>query len=167
MPIDEALLTRARDARARMAELERDAAGARAEFEDAVCGLHRAGASLREIADALELSHQRVHQLVRRTGRGARPVRSCSFCGAPQLDARIIAGPGTYICERCVALAREAGTAGAAAAAGAMFAPAASEGVRCTFCGKGPRRVEWIVGGRAGTICEGCVALCEDIVART
>src|SRR5258708_19859590 len=64
MPIDELLLLRATEARDRAEELRREAARSRLAFHDAVCELHRAGGSLREIAQALDLSHQRVHQIV-------------------------------------------------------------------------------------------------------
>jgi ATP-dependent Clp protease ATP-binding subunit ClpX len=46
-----------------------------------------------------------------------RDDRRCSFCGKKQGDVRLIAGPGVYICNLCVALcneilAHEAQTAG-------------------------------------------------------
>jgi ATP-dependent Clp protease ATP-binding subunit ClpX len=34
-------------------------------------------------------------------------VRRCSFCGKKQGDVRLIAGPGVYICNLCVALCNE------------------------------------------------------------
>jgi ATP-dependent Clp protease ATP-binding subunit ClpC len=37
-----------------------------------------------------------------------KPVLCCSFCGEPQdRVAKLIAGPGVYICDRCVALCQE------------------------------------------------------------
>jgi hypothetical protein len=87
---------------------------ARAEFHRAVRRLHLTGVSLRELAAALGLSHQRVHQIVEAAG-GARRWRpqerrpdelACSFCARPQRRTRrLVAGPGVYICGRCVALA--------------------------------------------------------------
>ncbi len=64
MPIDEVLLRRATEARDQAEELQREAARSRLAFHDAVCELHHAGGSLREIAQALDLSRQRVHQIV-------------------------------------------------------------------------------------------------------
>ena len=62
------LLVRARAEGARLAAAEREALVARADYHAAVRRLHLAGASFREIADALGLSHQRVQQIVSTAG---------------------------------------------------------------------------------------------------
>src|SRR2546429_2756746 len=132
MPIDEALLRRATQARDHAEELQREAARSRVAFHEEVCELHRAGGSLREIAEALDLSHQRVHQIVEASGGGgawsrlwrrrassarSRIPASCSFCGVHELETRrLIAGPGTRICDGCLALGRRVLEAGAAQA---------------------------------------------------
>jgi hypothetical protein len=36
-----------------------------------------------------------------------RPLRSCSFCGKPQGEVRLVAGPNVFICHLCVALCNE------------------------------------------------------------
>jgi ClpX C4-type zinc finger len=93
---------------------------ARADYHHAIRRLHAAGGSLREIAEALHLSHQRVHQIV---GEAAEPTRRrwrrepqvlpgppgpCSFCGRPHdVCAKLIAGPGVFICDRCLVLCEE------------------------------------------------------------
>ena len=182
MPIDELLLLRATEARDRAEELRREAARSRLAFHDAVCELHRAGGSLREIAQALDLSHQRVHQIVespegrgvwarlwRRRASAARPrtPASCSFCGVQQLETRrLIAGPGIWICDGCVALARRVLAAGEGQAdERARLEPAEPAG-RCDFCGQGARRAGGrLVTGGGRTICAGCLDLCEQIHA--
>src|SRR5579859_5521427 len=117
--MDEQLLTEARTAQERLIDAERDAEVARAEFHRAVRRLHLHGASLRELAACLGLSHQRVHQIVAEAGGSRRWVRVrkpgrtgdpalmvCTFCGQTQLTARkLIAGPHVYICDACIALA--------------------------------------------------------------
>jgi hypothetical protein len=64
MTIDETALAEARKAQERLLELQRDAERARVDYHHEIRRLHAAGGSLREIADALGLSHQRVHQIV-------------------------------------------------------------------------------------------------------
>ena len=64
MTLDEQVLAEARDVRQRLVDLETQTAHARVDYHHAIKKLHAAGGSLREIAEALELSHQRVHQIV-------------------------------------------------------------------------------------------------------
>jgi len=64
MTLDENVLADAREARQRLVDLESQTAHVRVDYHHAIKKLHAAGGSLREIADALELSHQRVHQIV-------------------------------------------------------------------------------------------------------
>jgi hypothetical protein len=181
MPIDEGLLRRATGARDRAEELRQEAARSRQAFHEAVCDLHRAGGSLREIAEALDLSHQRVHQIVEALGgRGGwarlwkrrasaaqpRTPASCSFCGVAQFETRrLIAGPGTWICDGCVALARGVLEAGAAQAVERTCLEPADSDARCHFCGHGPRRAggRQVTGG-GRTICASCLDLCDEIL---
>ena len=64
MTLDEQVLAEARQVRQRLVDLESQTAHARVDYHHAIKKLHAAGGSLREIAEALELSHQRVHQIV-------------------------------------------------------------------------------------------------------
>jgi hypothetical protein len=64
MTLDEQVLAEAREVRQRLVDLESQTAHARVDYHHAIKRLHAAGGSLREIAEALELSHQRVHQIV-------------------------------------------------------------------------------------------------------
>jgi Clp amino terminal domain, pathogenicity island component len=64
MTLDEKVLAEAREVRQRLVDLESQTAHARVDYHHAIKKLHAAGGSLREIAEALELSHQRVHQIV-------------------------------------------------------------------------------------------------------
>ena len=118
--LDEQLLTKAHAEAARLAEAERQVLLTRADYHTAVRRLHLAGASLREVAEALGVSHQRVQQMVGLAGgtwwQRAWAARSrrrrdavCTFCGRPpaELD-KLIAGPNVFICDACVALAEKA-----------------------------------------------------------
>ena len=148
--MNDELLAEARQAQERLIDAERDVDVARAEFHRAVRRLHLHGSSLRELAAGLGLSHQRVHQIVEEAGGSRRWIRvpdkrghnrsrdllACTFCGKPQDQVRkLIAGPGVYICDGCVALAASVIRSGHAAHTelGAMDAvPAEQTGVRCT-----------------------------------
>jgi ClpX C4-type zinc finger protein len=134
MTIDEQLLHKAIAAGGQLADSERRALLARGEYHTAIRRLHLAGASLREIAQALGLSHQRVQQIVEQAGgtwwqrvwrtRGASAQRgaACTYCGHPPSEVgKLIAGPDLFICDACVAAAER--TLGAARG-------------RCVFCGK-------------------------------
>jgi hypothetical protein len=138
-----------------------------------------------------EQSHQRVHQII---DEAAEPTRSlwrrrpqllkgrpgpCSFCSRSRKEcAKLIAGPGVSICERCVADATwlSAHASVEDQAQGPMrLEPPGSE-VRCCFCGKEARQVAFAVasalatapGGKFGQmtqICDECLDLCLAILA--
>src|SRR6266487_3556709 len=98
MGLDVQLLREARQARDRLVGLQHDAEQAQVAYQHAIRRLHASGGSMREIADALGLSYQRVHQIVDvSTGKGAiRPSAiaslSCSFCGRSRAEVgKIIA----------------------------------------------------------------------------
>jgi phage FluMu protein Com len=180
------LLAEARQAQERLIDAERDAEVARADFYRAVRRLHLHGSSLRELAASLGLSHQRVHQIVEEAGGSRRWVRvgqprpatlACTFCGKTQKTVRkLIAGPGVYICDECVALAQTVIGSGDPADTefGTLYAvPAEQSGVRCSFCGKTRARVEQMAIVPAATIqrtsasaaiCEECLTLCAEII---
>src|SRR3954469_680776 len=64
MTLDETTLNEARELRSRLLELQHDADRAKLDYHHVIRRLHAAGGSMREIAEELGLSHQRVHQIV-------------------------------------------------------------------------------------------------------
>src|SRR5512142_2381168 len=113
MVLNPELLEKARTAAARMADAERQALLSRADYHAAIRRLHLGGGSLREIAQALSLSHQRVQQIVRGAGgswwtrawrtRRHPPDAICTWCGRPPGEvSKLIAGPNVFICDACV-----------------------------------------------------------------
>jgi hypothetical protein len=193
--MNDKLLAEARQAQERLIDAERDVEVARAEFHRAVRRLHLHGASLRELAARLGLSHQRVHQIVEEAGGSRRWLRgrdrgndhrghnrsrdllACTFCGKQQDEVRkLLAGPGVYICDGCVALAASVVRSGHAADTelGAMDAvPGEQTGVRCTFCGKDRGHVDRVAimpevtverTSASAAICAECLALCDEII---
>ncbi len=64
MGLDRQLLEEAKAVRDRLLDLRHQTEQAQSDFDHAVRRLHASGGSLREIAESLGLSHQRVHQIV-------------------------------------------------------------------------------------------------------
>jgi hypothetical protein len=189
--IEEQLLCEAERARDHLIELQREADRAQVSYQHAIRRLNAAGATLREIADALGLSYQRVHQIVDvSTGKGALKnsstdlARVCGFCGSPQQGARnLIAGPGISICSRCVDLAAEVAAEGARRSDERRTLASVEAGdakAHCGFCGKRRDQVSGMAeaplqpslgkGSRARRdrhgvrICAACLLLCEEIL---
>ena len=157
----------ARAAGERLSQAERDALLARGDYHTAVRRLHLSSGSLREIAAALAISHQRVQQIVsaaggswwRRVWRGRRlPIDSvCTWCGRPPAEVdKLIAGPRVYICDRCVHAAEH------------TRAPFARTGVkkggRCAFCSKRGDSTRTLVAAAEGNICSECLRVCSEIL---
>jgi len=190
MTLDPELLRQARHERDRSVDLQFEADQAQVGYQHAIRRLHGAGASLREIADALGLSYQRVHQIVDPgSGKGAvkssQTDRACSFCGASQRQVRkLIAGPGVFICERCIDLADEVLAEGEERSnRWTGLAPEGDAEARCNFCGKRRRDVTGMIVAPdrppAGKFvrkryarrfpgvreCSDCLALCGEVMA--
>ncbi len=180
MGLDERLLSRAREAGARLAEAEHQVVLSRGAYHAAVRRLHLAGAPLRDIADALSLSHQRVQQIVRSAGgswwmrwRGRRRERdmACTWCSRPPAEvSKLIAGPGIFICEACVEAAERALAGGVPEAVSpASRVPSALARVdaparaRCTFCRKRADDRRAVVEGPAN-VCTDCLTICREIL---
>ena len=77
----------------------------------------------------------------------------CSFCGRPQKKvAKLIAGPGVYICSGCVTLARS-------------WPAVPSPGRTCSFCGQWDPDKGRVTARGAVAICGQCLDLCDEIIA--
>jgi hypothetical protein len=189
--LDPRLVRQARQARDRALDLQNGADQAQVGYQHAIRRLHAAGGSLREIAEALGLSYQRVHQIVDAgSGKGAvrecLTDRACSFCGAAQEQVtKLVAGPGVFICERCVGLAEEVLANGAERSnRWTRLVPEVEPEARCSFCGRHGRKAGRMVVApyrpaigkfskkpRAGRFpgvrgCSDCLALCDEIMTR-
>jgi hypothetical protein len=175
MTLDPQLVARARAAAKDLADAEQAEVLCRAEYHTSVRRLHLAGGSLREIADMLSLSHQRVQQIVSAAGgswwrrmwrtRKVGPDAACTWCGRPARDvAKLIAGPNVYICDACVeaaerTLAGQRGDTGAFARADQKSAAG-----RCGFCARRAGQDRSLITAAPGHICTECLRTCREIL---
>jgi hypothetical protein len=174
MVTDEGLLRQARECGARLADAQRQVSLARADYHHAVRRLHFAGASMREVAEALELSHQRVHQIIEATGgtggwkarKKAATDLACSFCGLPKDEvAKLITGPGVFICGDCVALVHGVGDEPVETPRTRLDPVPTASRLQCSFCGKAPGEVAAMVAGPGVRICDECLRVCDEVLA--
>jgi ATP-dependent protease Clp ATPase subunit len=109
-----------------------------------------------------------------------RDLCSCTFCGASkQAAVKLIAGPGVFICDRCVALAIEVTvTDEPRASERTRLVPVSDRKTRCGFCGNRAARCRRLVGaigsasgeatpkypGPGVRICDECLGLCNEIM---
>jgi hypothetical protein len=172
MPLDPNLLNRAKTAGSQLADAERAALLARADYHTAIRRLHLAGASLREIADALSLSHQRVQQVVMAAGgswwqvwrrRTKERDAVCSWCErSPSEVSKLIAGPKVYICDSCVDAAERA-VRGTVTGPSNISVVGGTSRQRCSFCRKRGTESRSLVIGPAN-VCTECLVVCRDIL---
>src|SRR5262245_7190335 len=163
MMLDPGLYEQARDAAASLLEAERQVVRVRTDYHTAIRRLHLAGGSLREIADALSLSHQRVQQIVSAAGgswwqlwRGRRAKRDavCTWCDRPPSEvSKLIAGPNVFICDACIA--------GAERQLARSRASRATR--RCSFCSRRANKDRAVVEGTY-SICSDCLRVCREIL---
>lgn len=113
--VDQSLLREAQLVREHLAGLESEAERKRVEYHQAIRRLHAAGMSMRDIADALDLSHQRVHQIVNEGGQMTSPssqkslVRRLMRRSGKECPPGAKSGePGELLLERFYVDAREA-----------------------------------------------------------
>jgi ClpX C4-type zinc finger len=168
--MDSPLLESAREAGARLAEAERQAVLARADYHTAIRRLHLAGTPLREIAQMLSLSHQRVQQIVSARGgswwqvwrrRGTTGDAVCTWCGRPPAEVhKLIAGPKIYICDSCVESAER--VIAGRPTPGLQLATAGAR-TRCSFCRKRADGDRSVVAGPANA-CGECLRICREIL---
>ena len=190
MGLDQELVREAARAKEELAVAEHGAYRAKVHYHQAIRRLHAAGGSLREIAKAFRMSHQRVHQIIDEAAEATRrqqesqvlsgPVGPCSFCGRPRdVCAKLIAGPEVFICDRCsvqaIRLAADPAVEGQAE--GSMRLEPPGSQAKCSFCGLEAQQVRHLVAsglsvpagkfGEPPRICDRCRDLGLEILAET
>ena len=168
------LLNRAHAARTDLEEAERRALLSRAEYHTAIRRLHLAGGSVREVAQSLSLSHQRVQQIVQGAGgtwwrrmwrtRTMRPDAVCTWCGRPPSEvAKLIAGPRVYICDGCIDAA-ERTASGRKTSGPFSLTTRTSIRRRCSFCSRTAGKDRPALAAAVGHVCGACLQTCRQIV---
>jgi hypothetical protein len=174
MTLDHDLLEKARLSAAALAEAERLALLSRAEYHTAIRRLHLGGGSLREIAQQLSLSHQRVQQIVDGAGgswwrrmwrtRSAARDAVCTWCTQPPSEvSKLVAGPNVYICDTCIGNAERAMRGSDVHGRSALRRAARGARTRCSFCSKRGSERRSLVASRDGNICSECLAICREL----
>lgn len=174
MVLNPELLKKARTAGTQLEEAERQALVSRAEYHTAVRRLHLAGGSLREIAQALSLSHQRVQQIVSGAGgswwrrvwrtRNIRTDAVCTWCRRPPSEvSKLIAGPNVFICDSCVESAESRANGRTSAGPFAQIKKR-SVAMTCAFCGKWPNEKRVLITAQPGHVCTDCLRVCREIL---
>jgi hypothetical protein len=172
--INDQLLNKARAAATRLANAEGEVEAARAEYHAVVRRIHLAGAPLRELAQELGLSHQRVQQIVDAAGgswwkrvwrsRNATRGLACTFCGnSAETVARLIAGPKVFICNSCVTMAEET-LNGTQTDGNSMIIAGTETKGRCSFCGKPRMAHRQVVKAASANVCSECLGVCRQIL---
>ena len=91
----------------------------------------------------------------------ARAASRCSFCEREGIDvAHLVAGPGVFICERCVDDAGLIDSGQPARATATRLSLVADAHTACSFCGK---QAPPLIAGPHARICGACVTLCREI----
>ncbi|MGF1476771.1 MAG: ClpX C4-type zinc finger protein [Geminicoccaceae bacterium] len=172
MMIDLAFVDAAKTAQLALRAAEGTVLDRRRAFETAVRRLYVEGASIREIAAHLNLSHQRVHQLIgarqswwrRITGHEVPAPRDCSFCGrGADAVAKLIAGPSVHICDRCADQAASQRAGSDPGTTTTRFTRLArSSRQRCSFCGR-REGIGTLLAASGHQICESCLGQVQAI----
>jgi ATP-dependent Clp protease ATP-binding subunit ClpA len=126
--------------------------------EHLLLGLMREGEGIGAgVLESFGLNLQEVREKVMQILNEHGQMISCSFCGKRKDQVqRLIAGPGVYVCDECVAAFSKAPDE----------AEQEEKGPRCSFCGKKQGQVRHLTVGPHGVnICSECIVLCQEIIA--
>lgn len=166
MSLDPFLLAKARAAIRTLQEAERAIEPLRHDYYASIRSLSTGGASLREIAAALGLSHQRVHQLVQgearpKAKRALPPALSrvadsaptCALCD----EADVATGARLPICSDCRKTGRILMAGQALADDHGLRLARRHQRPHCLGCGRQPDAGEVFLAGARGAVCAECL----------
>lgn len=172
--LNPALLAAARRRQDELGSVENRLSSARARYVRAVLNLHLAGATLREIAGALNISHQRVHQIVTKESRtiqaGLRRRSSsvsCALCDAPEGPRRLLLhGPRHCVCSECVVILGSIAQCRSTThpvLGYVQFVSGGGADLLCILCLQSEPGVDMVAVQDGAAICTGCLGLATHI----
>lgn len=175
--MNQELLSEALEAGKAISTAERNLELATEKYCQRIRRLHLSGASVREIAQAVNLSHQRVHQLVSSAASGWRDflraipkhtatekLMNCGFCGADKDSVEaLIAGPSVFICDDCTKVIEHVMIDQTKSAPNFQALERTSK-LRCSFCSKRSGRDRNVVAGVDAQICHECIEICKKLL---
>ena len=148
---------------------------AKDEFHQSIRRMHVEGMSYREIASTVNLSHQRVHQIIdAQKSSGLKWIPdagkklACSFCkGTSEQVAKLVAGPNVYICDECTKNCASVldSRKSLKSKKNKCKLVAESEDKRCSFCGNQSGGKREIVSSKRSQICNQCLELTITVIA--
>ena len=161
------LVAGARDAlvaaQAEVTRLEPQFNAAKVRLGNGIRRLYQAGVSVSSIAQAMGMSEEAVELVVGAVSASEyKSVIACNFCNSA--TRRLIAGPGVYICSGCVEIAQEVGS-GRQQDPKVALKERVVDDSKCSFCGKRPGQVRYVVTAESTLICDECLDLCAEIIA--
>jgi len=90
------------------------------------------------------------------------PEPQCCMCAAKRSTVHgMVAGPGIFICGRCVSAGLGKGDDNGRCESKPHPAPS----LKCNFCGRKLDDSHYIVTGEQANICDDCLRLCERILS--
>ena len=151
-------------------EVEKLLEKAKDEYHQSIRDMHIEGMSYREIAQAINLSHQRVHQIVEAQESGwkrwfqkVNKKLACSFCKSNSEQVEfLVAGPNVYICDKCASICQKVvdSPKGSKTSKKHKYKKVSKDTkLRCSFCGKLPGQSREVAAGKKHHICRECLAL--------
>lgn len=166
MSLDPFLLATARAAARTLQDAERAIEPLRQDYRACIRALNADGASLREIATVLGLSHQRVHQLVQREARPKAKIvqpetpsvavaaaPTCALCGVA-----VVEGDGSPpICAACRKAGRILMTGETPKDDRGLRLARRHQRPHCLGCGRMPGAGEVFLAGVEGAVCPDCL----------
>jgi hypothetical protein len=173
MTLDNKTLSMALSLSAEVKKLSQKLEQAKIDYHKAVRQMYLSGWSMRQIANKLDISHQRVYQIIDSAAaqgewtQGVSEATACSFCGTTHANRSLLVfGPGVTICSKCIAVCDKVLASGRQEKSGDVYLQplALPNEARCSFCRKKSNTTGQLIAGRDERICPQCLDMSKAIL---